>query len=82
MDEAVKEMTEAVLRNFWMAILSGKLVVDINGTVHIDKHTIADLMEKTFEELDDNTRKAGYYNPRPYFDAVRLANTSKKYLLY
>lgn len=81
-DEAVKEMTEAVLRNFWMAILNGKLVVDINGTVHIDKHTIADLMEETFEELDDNTRKAGYYNPRPYFDAVRLANTSKKYLLY
>ena len=81
-DEAIKEMTEAVLRNFWMAILSGKLVVNVNGVVSIDRNNIAELMEQYFEGTDDNTRKSGYYNPRPYFDAVRLVNSSKKYQLY
>lgn len=81
-DEAVTEMTEAVLRNFWMAILNGKLVVNINDSVNIDKDNIAELMEQYFDSDDDNTRKAGYYNPRPYFDAVRLAKTSGKYHFY
>ena len=81
-DEAVTEMAEAVLRNFWMAILNGKLVVNINDTVCIDKDNIAELMEQYFESEDDNTRKSGYYNPRPYFDAVRLAKSSGKYQYY
>ena len=81
-DEAVTEMTEAVLRNFWMAILNNKLVVNINDTIDINKYNIIELMEKHFESEDDNTRKAGYYNPRPYFDAVRLEGTSNKYQFY
>ena len=81
-DEAVSEMTEAVLRNFWMAILNGKLVVNVNDKINIDKDNIADLMEQYFEEEDDNSRKSGLYNPRPYFDAVRLAMSSGKYLLF
>lgn len=81
-DEAVKEMIEAVLRNFWLAIWNGKLEVDVNGVANITKENIAELIEQYFEDLDDNTRKAGYYNPRPYFDAVRLANSSKKYQLF
>ena len=81
-DDAVTEMTEAVLRNFWMAILNNKLVVNINDTIDINKYNIIELMEKHFESEDDNTRKAGYYNPRPYFDAVRLAGTSNKYQFY
>ena len=80
-DEAVKEMIEAVLRNFWFAIYEGKLEVNVNDVVNITKNTIADLMEVYFEGTEDNTRKAGYYNPRPYFDAVRFANTSSKYRL-
>lgn len=80
-DEAVKEMIEAVLRNFWFAIYAGKLEVNVNDVVNITKNTIADLMEEYFEGIEDNTRKAGYYNPRPYFDAVRYANTSSKYRL-
>lgn len=59
-EEAAQEMTEAVLRNFWMAIYNGKLEVDINDTIHIDKDNIAELMEQVFEDEDDNTRKAGY----------------------
>lgn len=81
-DEAVTEMIEAVLRNFWLAIWNGKLEVDVNGVAYIKKENISELMEQYFEDKDDNTRKAGYYNPRPYFDAVRLANSSKKYQLF
>lgn len=78
-DEAIKEMIEAVLRNFWMAIWYGKLEVNVDDEVKITKDTISNMMEQHFETLEDNTRKAGYYNPRPYFDAVRFANSSKKY---
>lgn len=80
-DEAVKEMIEAVLRNFWLSIYKGKLEVNVNDVVDITKDTIAVLMEEYFDTIEDNTRKAGYYNPRPYFDAVRFANTTKKYQL-
>lgn len=79
--DAAKEMIEAVLRNFWFAIYDGKLEVNVDDVVNITKNTIVDLMEKYFEGIEDNTRKAGYYNPRPYFDAVRFANTSSKYRL-
>lgn len=81
-DEAIQEMTEAVLRNFWMAIYDGKLVVNINDDVEIRKDNIEELMEQHFEDTDDTTRKAGYYNPRPYFDAVRLTGSSGKYLFF
>lgn len=81
-DEAVKEMTEAVLRNFWMAIYNGKLVVNINDNISIDKSNIEEFMEEYFEDTDDNTRKSNYYNPRPYFDAFRFAGSSTKYLFF
>ncbi len=80
--EAVKEMAEAVLRNFWMSIYNRKLVVNINDELEIRQDNIAEMMETYFEELDDNTRKTGYSNPRPYFDAVRFASTSNKYLFF
>ena len=80
--EAIQEMVEAVLRNFWMAIYNGKLVVFINDELQIRKDNIEEMMEQYFEDTDDSTRKAGYYNPRPYFDAVRLAGSSGKYLFF
>lgn len=80
--EAAREMVEAVLRNFWMAIYNGKLVVEINDTIEIRKDNITEMMEQYFVDTDDSTRKSGYYNPRPYFDAVRLTGTSSKYLLF
>ena len=82
LEEATKEMTEAVLRNFWLAVFKGKLEVQVNEVIVINKDTITGLMEQYFESCEDNTRKTGYYNPRPYFDAVRLSKTSKKYLFY
>ena len=80
--EAVMEMTEAVLRNFWMAIYNGRLEVIIDGDLTIDKDSIAGIMERFFEETDDNTRKFGYINPRPYFDAVRFAGSSSAFLFF
>ena len=81
-EEAIQEMVEAVLRNFWMAIYNNKLVVVINDEKKINQDNIAELMEEYFEDEDDTTRKAGYSNPRPYFDAVRLAGSSGKYLFF
>lgn len=81
-DEAITEMIEAVLRNFWMAILNNKLIVNVNNVVIVDKNNIANLMEQHFDGTEDNTRKSGYYNPRPYFDAVRFAKSTQKYQLY
>ena len=54
-DEAIKEMIEAVLRNFWMAIWYGKLEVNVDDEVKITKDTIANLMEQHFETLDTIT---------------------------
>lgn len=81
LNEAINEITIAVLRNFWMAIYTEKLIVNINDEYYISKDNIDELMENYFEE-DDNTRKTNFHNPRPYFDAVRFANTSRDYILY
>lgn len=80
--DAEKEMAEAALRNFWMAIYNGMLVVNINDSVIIEQDNVANIMEHYFEDTEDNTRKSNYYNPRPYFDAVRFANSSDKYRLF
>jgi hypothetical protein len=78
-NEAVTEMKEAVLRNFWMAILNGRLVVEIDNNVVIDKNSIAELMSDTFS--DDDIRGGANESPRPYFDAVYLQGTSRRYCL-
>lgn len=75
-----RQMFMAVLENFWLSILHNKLVVKIgdkNNEEVIDSSNIAQLMAENFEENDSNTRKN--YNPRPYFDAVNLADSSDKF---
>ena len=79
-DDIKKEMAEAVLRNFWMAIYNNRLEVKIGGDIHINKDNLADMMLQYFPDEDDKTRKSGYDNPRPYFDAVRLSETSDRYV--
>lgn len=79
---AIEEMAKSVLRNFWMAIMNERLIVEIDDIIIIDKDNLQDMMERYFEELDDTSRKSGYDNPRPYFDAVRNVNTSPKYLKF
>lgn len=80
-EEAIAEMAEAVLRNFWMAILNERLVVEIDN-IKINRENIASLMEEYFPENEDATRKAGHSNPRPYFDAVYLNGTSIRYTCF
>lgn len=80
-DEAIEEMKEAVLRNFWMAILNGRLEVVIDDDITINKDNIEKVMEEVFPDEGDSARKSAHDNPRPYFDAVNLSGTSKKYIL-
>lgn len=80
--DAVKEMTEAVLRNFWMAILDGKLEVNVNNTVVINKSTIPSLMEEYFNEDKEEKKRQKTYNPLPYFEAVYHAGSSSKFRFY
>lgn len=81
-EEAITEITQAVLRNFWMAILSGKLIVAVGDDIQIDKNSIVGFMDTYFPDEDDTAKKTNFYNPRPYFDAVRLCGTEKRYYLY
>lgn len=69
------EMTEAVLRNFWMAIYDEMLIVKVGETI-IDKENLRDIMEQTFEEEDDSSRSINDYNPRPYLNMVIEADNA------
>lgn len=77
-ESAKKEMKEAVLRNFWMAIWEKQLSVTIDGEV-IDKDSLPDQMLDTFQSTLDTAKKTNYYNPVPYFNAVALCGTSDRY---
>ena len=78
--EAYREMVEATLRNFWLAIFHNKLVVKI-GDEEINKENLSEMMEAYFSsERDDNNRKYDY-NPRPYYDAVRNAGLNSSHIL-
>ena len=81
-DDIKKEMTEAVLRNFWMSIYNGKLEVQIGGDIFINKDNLSALMEEYFPEEEDKTRKSGYDNPRPYYDAVRYCGNSDRFVKF
>lgn len=80
-DSIYKQMYYSVLENFWLAVLHNKLVVRIGrGDKErlINASNIATIISENFDEHDANIRKN--YNPRPYFDAVNLANTSDRYV--
>lgn len=70
-----REMLEAVLRNFWMAIYDEMLVVNV-GESQITKENLNDIMEQTFEEEDDSSRSINDYNPRPYLRMVIEADNA------
>ena len=87
-EDIIKEMLDAVLRNFWLSIYRNKLTVQIKLKTtgksiehEITQNTLASWIEKTFADMVDTNNRATY-NPRPYFDAVRFANTSKEYRLF
>jgi hypothetical protein len=79
-EEAVKEIKEAVLRNFWMAILSNRLSVVIDKTITITRDNIVDVMNDTFPEKEDNSKWGGHENPRPYFETIYMQGKASNFL--
>lgn len=74
------EMTEAVIRNFWLAIEFNKLVVTIDDSV-INKETLPLLVEQLFPDEHDTAPRERNYNPRPFWDAVHNTNTDKRHIV-
>lgn len=75
-----REMIEAVLRNFWMSIESKKLEVKIDDT-DINYDTLPILMGEYFPEEHDTVKREKYYNPKPYWNAVRYAGSDSKHIV-
>jgi len=88
--EAKKEIIEAVMRHFWMAIYSERLTVvvaDGDGEndlqIRIDKSSLKRKMKDAFPEMTDRAHFKNH-NPRPYYDAVLNATgiDDKKYFKF
>lgn len=73
--EAIEGMMQEALRSFWLAIFFNHLVIKIDNMV-IDKDSLNKYFKKYLPDEEDNTRKAGYYKPLPYFNAVRYSETT------
>ena len=89
-NEGYEEIVSAVLTHFWLSILEGKLTVSIKlnnegnlftveEALEINGKTLDDLIYKTFSDEQDNIR--GHSNPRPYYEAVKLADSDKAHIL-
>ena len=76
--ERLRDIERAVVENFWLSILEGKLVVKIEDTI-IEKETIIDLAEKVYSqpELYKITNQSDI---RKYIEAVYLAETDNKHI--
>lgn len=81
--ETIREINEAVVKHFWLAIIRNKLIVNVSaygGSYSIDANTLARYVESIFPDYDD--AKRGHNNPRPYIDAVLNAGTDDKHLVF
>ena len=78
-NEAYDEMIKAALRHFWLAFMHRKLEVEVGETM-INADTLDDLMQNHFPDLQDRIKQGDNYNPRPYYEAVKNANTHKDYI--
>lgn len=74
-DEQVKDMIEAVLKNFWLAIHAKRLVVVIEGKA-INKTTLPDMLKEYFEGKRDGGQERTY-NPLPYYNIVASETSDK-----
>ena len=71
----VNEMIIAVLKNFWLAIHTERLVVVIEGTV-IDKMSLPHLLKTYFKDQKDGAQERTY-NPLPYYNIVASEPSDK-----
>ena len=76
---AYDEMVKAALRHFWLAFMHNKLEVEI-GEIIINSETLDELMNHHFPEMLDKVRSGDSYNPRPYYETVKNANSNKNYI--
>lgn len=74
-ERQVDDMIIAVLKNFWLAIHTERLVVEIEGTV-IDKSSLNDLLLKYFDGKKDGAQERTY-NPLPYYRIVSSEPSDK-----
>lgn len=72
--EATDDMIKEALRSFWYAIYCKRLEITVAGK-SINASNLESFLSQYFEEDIDNTAKQGYYNPRPYFHAVKRCDT-------
>lgn len=78
-EKAYDEMIKAALRHFWLAFMHNKLEVEI-GNISINSETLDSLMQVHFPEMLDRNRTGDNYNPRPYYETVKNANSSKEFI--
>ena len=85
-NEGYDDIVRAVLLHFWLSVLEGKLTVTIkrnnegqlfneDDTLEINQKTLDNLINTSFQ--DEQDKKRGHANPRPYYDAVKNADTDK-----
>ena len=88
-NEGYEDIVHAVLLHFWLSILEGKLTVTIkrnnegqlfseDDILEINQATLDALMNSTFQ--DEQDKKRGHANPRPYYDAVKNADSDKSHI--
>ena len=89
-NEGYEDIVRAVLLHFWLSVLEGKLTVTVrrstenqifsdDNTLEINKDTLDGFIETLFPDSQD--KKRGHANPRPYYEAVKLANSDKRHIV-
>lgn len=74
----IREIEKAIVDNFWLSILHGKLIVRIE-----DKEIVGDEILSLADKVYNNPElydTKGSIDPRPYIDAVAFEGTDKKHI--
>jgi hypothetical protein len=81
--DSEKNLLTEVIRNFWLAIHEGLLVVVVEDT-ELNKDNLFSLMKRYFPNMADNTKRnaSTFTNPRPYYDAVQNMDTDESHKLF
>lgn len=84
LNEAERQIREAVVKHFWLAILQGKLQVNIriskDDIRSINSGNLEGIAEDLFHTFQD--KKRGHGNSRPYIDAVIKAGQDDKHFVF
>lgn len=76
-EEIKTELVKSVLKNFWMTIHQGKLIVEIDD-IEINQSTIQGLMGINFESENNGEKELFDYNPRVFYETVVRAEASEE----